>query len=442
LLAQQGVNLIERVVLGMRSAWRPTGVFDVGIDGTIELCDRATGEALNLLVQLQSKATAVPWANETDQGFDYHCRPQDVDYWLQGNAPVILVCSRPRTGEAYWISVKNHFHDPERRRTGRASFDKQRDRFVPDAYQAIRDLAEPADAGLYLAATPKPEQLVSNLLAIRSFADRVYVADTDLRTRGEVYAVFRDQLGVPCPSEWILHDKRMISFHDLAEYPWDEVCDRGTVEGFHSREWADATDQDRRRQFVQLLNGALREKLFPQVRFRGDLECYTFAATPEKRARRVRYASSRGPGRTVFQSYTSKGKDGRTFTHYRHYAFQGQFLRYDDQWFLEITPTYVYTWDGWRLDRFHSDRLSGIKRLERNPAVHHQLLLWVDYLKRGGDLFDLAYPFLAFGDLRAFELGVGIEDAAWQARDEELVDPAAAGQRDLDEFMVQATAAE
>ena len=53
LIGQQGVNLVERIVLEMKYAWRPTPVFDVGIDGEIEVCDPVTGEATNSYIKVQ-----------------------------------------------------------------------------------------------------------------------------------------------------------------------------------------------------------------------------------------------------------------------------------------------------------------------------------------------------------------------------------------------------
>ncbi len=45
IIGQQGVNLIERVVLGMGFAWYPSGGVEAGIDGTIEIRGAVTGDA-------------------------------------------------------------------------------------------------------------------------------------------------------------------------------------------------------------------------------------------------------------------------------------------------------------------------------------------------------------------------------------------------------------
>jgi hypothetical protein len=277
-LGQRGVNLIERVVLEMGCIWNQTGAIDVGIDGTIELCDPATRAALGTFVHVQSKATDGKWERETSTSFDYTCRPQDLDYWLQGNAPVVLIVSRPSTGEAYWISVKDHFRDAAVRQSRRAHFDKRSTAFTADAYAALVALGRPPDVGLYLASTPRQERLLSNLLEVRSFAPRLYLAETRLRRRPEVWQSF-SEVDERCPAEFLLSDKRMLSFHDLREHPWSRVCDRSTVEDFAADEWAFSTDPDRRREFVQLLNNALQEKAYPVVQPWYDLKLFAWIAT-------------------------------------------------------------------------------------------------------------------------------------------------------------------
>src|SRR2546425_7931861 len=111
-LGQQGVNLIEKIVLRMGYAWHPSGNLETGIDGIIEIRDPVTGQTTNSIVQVQSKATEKGFQSETANTLEYSCSDRDIAYWLRGNAPVILIHSRPSTGEAYWVSIKDYFADP------------------------------------------------------------------------------------------------------------------------------------------------------------------------------------------------------------------------------------------------------------------------------------------------------------------------------------------
>jgi hypothetical protein len=420
LVAEQGVNLIQRIVLEMGSRWSPTQSMDVGIDGTIELCNPASGEALGVLLHVQSKASEQPFVRETSSGFEFLCDSRDLDYWMKGNAPVILVVSRPSAGEAYWVSIKDYFADPSVRAERRIRFDKDANRFSAASFDGLLHFGQPSAAGLYFTPPPTTEVLRSNLLCVTSVAPTVFVAEA---TFGDRQAVFDDfaRRGVRITGEWVLREKRIVSFLDLRDPVWREVCERGSVEEFGADEWAESDDPDRHREYVQLLNAALREKLFPDVRFWGDQRLYAFTASKNLADRRVRYRRGKGyKRRLVFSAY--RAQDDRHVIAYRHLAFDGRFKEFDKQWYMEITPTYLFTKNGREVSRFHEAALTRMKQLDRHQAVLGNLLVWVDRLQRNGDLFSRAYPHLSFGDLLHFTLNAGIDDGLWIHRDEQAGD--------------------
>ena len=269
IVGQQGINLIEKVCLEMGFLWHPTGL-EAGIDGYIEIRDAQSGEVTNCIVQVQSKATEQRFENELSGSLEYHCIAKDLEYWLNGNAPVILVRSRPKTGEAYWVSIKDYFKDPASRKPATVVFDKSRNKFDVVAKDELAGLAIPADSGLYLGTSPKQEVIYSDLLPLEGLPATHFIGQTAFRTRGEVFATLREATsGVR--GEWVLHNKTVSSFHDLSRHPWSIICDAGTVEQHNTGDWAHTEDPDRRRAFVQLLNSCLLEKLFGKgVRFSGD----------------------------------------------------------------------------------------------------------------------------------------------------------------------------
>ena len=58
----------------------------------------------------------------------------------------------------------------------------------------------------------------------------------------------------------------------------------------------------------------------------------------------VSYQWSSGSGRAVVAPQQAKTRDG--FTGYRHDAAELDVRRLDGEWFLQIRPTYLFTWDG------------------------------------------------------------------------------------------------
>jgi hypothetical protein len=119
--------------------------------------------------------------------------------------------------------------------------------------------------------------------------------------------------------------------------------------------------------------------------------------------------------RVVFRGYPKKGRP-REMAYYRHSAFEGRFRRFENDWHLEVTPTYYFSRDRRWPDRYYEDKLTGIKQLETNQAVLGQTVMWAEYLSRDGNLLEPQYPLLNFDELIKFDLDVGMNDEAWLDR--------------------------
>jgi len=418
-IAQQGINLVEKIVLEMNFIWNPRGPIEAGIDGIIEVCDPNTGAALNSIVQVQSKATSGPFTAETNNNFEYICKEDDLDYWLSGNVPVILVVSRPVSNEAYWVSINDYFANLEKRATRKINFDKNLNKFTPHCRSELMQLAVPKNLGVYFSPLLHNETVYSNLLEVKDFARRLFIADTPFRSIPELWAELIRLGGTNVGGEWILKEERIFSFHDLTEYPWNKISDSGTIEEFDTAEWAFSNDDDKRRDFVRLLNQALREKIKSDLNYNKKRGCYYFKPTSDLSDHRITYQTlGRKRSRVLFRGFASK-RNPEWMAFYRHSAFIGKFHLYNDKYYLEISPTYYFTHDGYRVSRYFEERLSGIKRLEKNPNVFAQLLMWAWFLSNPGDMFSTKYPFLEFGALQSFEIRVGIDDKTWIGSEEE-----------------------
>lgn len=416
ILGQQGINLIEQMVLGMGFMWYPTGGVEAGIDGTIEIRNPTTGEVFNNIIQVQSKATGAPFTSETETSFTYMCKERDVEYWLGGNTPVILVVSRPKDKEIYWIPVKSYFDSPEKIKSKKVIFDKKAHAFSKECTSDLISLSVPKTVGLYLDPIQKPEELYSNLLEIKKLPEHIYMAETTFTRSKEVMDEMR-RLGTDLNGEFILRNKKILSFHDLDTYPWNRLCDVGTLDSFGVDEWAYSEDTDRENEFRDLLNQSLTEMLRGKhVRFSRDHRLYHFTATRNLSDREYPYLSiSKKTKRTVFGGY-SKRKDTDDPAYYRHSAFYGKFLLFDDKWFLEITPTYHFTRDGFKDYKFSDDKIKKIKMLELNMAILGQVVMWSKLLQpvKEPNLFEAPKKeLIEFGELLKISSEYGIDDSTW-----------------------------
>lgn len=417
LIGQQGINLIERVVLSMGFLWYPTGGIEAGIDGYIEIRDSDTGEVTNSIILVQSKATGIQWLKETEQSFEYPCKEPDLEYWLQGNAPVILVVSRPSTQEAYWVSVKEYFGDAARRATKRVLFDKRRHVFDENSKQDFLHLGLRNDAGVYFGPDKVDETLYSNLVEVTSLPEFIYIAPTWLREGREVLDILKES-GHVTQRIWNLSSKSILSFHDLAHTDWSCVCESGAAEKHSLIEWLAKDPDKHRKTLVYLMNKCLEELLRPnRIAFSKSRSCYYFLAGFDKKIRRVSYRSLQNmTSRTVFEARLNK--KSQQVSYYKHSAFEGQFRVYDGRWYLEINPTYYYTHDGRYLSQFSDSYLTGIKKLENNNAVLGQVVMWHDLISRAQGMSD-APDFIRFGNQLSFDVEFGLDDDRWRAVEED-----------------------
>ncbi len=419
IIGEQGIACIRRTVLDMGYVFHETGGVEAGIDGFIELRDQQTGQVGNLILQVQGKATErerLP--AETRDSFEWPCKEADIRYWCQGTAPVLLIVVQTKTNNAYWKSVKNYFQKPEAIESRRVVFDKLNDIFDVSAKAAISSVATGARPGAIAPPLRITERLVSNLIPIERFGPKLFLAET-VHDNNRQFGAASRSLVEDAPGEWIVKNGRVLSFHDLNGQPWSDLCDSGTVEVFKSSEWADTADVDRQRDFVQLLNRSLREIVRNDLISDKEHNILYFRPLGARRNRAFSYrAFKKRTARNVVTFYPKRRSPTET-AYCRHSGFAGRFQRYGAQWYLEITPTYHFTSDGRREDRFAHERLKKIKELENNSALIGQFIMWHHYLvnRASGDMFADKYPFLAFGEISDYAVECGVPDKLWRSKE-------------------------
>ena len=418
IIGEKGIAVIRRIVLEMGFMFYETGGVEAGIDGFIELRDEASGQVGNLLLQIQGKATERQFPRESSDSFEWPCDEDDIAYWLHGTAPVILIVVRTTDDVAFWKSIKDYFRDPETLGSRRVLFDKKRDSFTKAAKAALTDVASRAKPGAIAPPARIAERLLTNLVPAERFASRLFLAETSCRDNKTFGAKLRAITRNP-PGEWIVKGGRVLSFHDLDAFPWNKACESGTIEDFPTEEWALTDDADRLRDFVQLLTRALQELTRSDLIFSKNRHCFFFRRIRNRPRRGYSYRSfEKDTARNVVKQYFKK-RSPNEHAYFRHSAFQGQFLRFDGNWFLEVTPTYYFTSDGLHESRFFSEQLKKIKELENNGAVIGQFQMWREFLTKlpRADMFKSEYPYVKFGRLAYSELEHGVPDQLWRTQE-------------------------
>jgi hypothetical protein len=404
-IERQGIALIATVFSALGHNWNENQV-DVGIDGWVELVKKPKRKATGRIVLVQSKATSVPFRAGAQVTFV--CRDEDLRYWLNGNAPVILVRSHPASGEAYFVSVKDYFAaHPEQRASRKIVFDRDQDRFGKEMDEALWQLARPRHDGLHLGPPPVRETLVSNLLPITRMPEHFYAAPADVKMYSQARARLR-AADARSLRAWGLSSDTVFSFHDPATTAIDCLC-AGSADAIATDEWAESDDAVVQKQFVQLLNGALEEQTWPAAR-RGKDHATLYVAAPEDLSS-VEVPGRSGQTRTIVKAYC-RADDSLKYV--RHLALDRRFRRYGDTWYLEIVPSYFFSRDGYWQSGFAAKHLSRIKRIERHNDVRRHVETWSWILRGeidfGGMAPDPNRRLLEFGPLADVELDNWPED--------------------------------
>lgn len=410
-----GIALIHQRVYEMGHVWHERKI-DAGIDGEIEIRNPITGDVHNRLLLVQSKARNRPFPGESADRFHYLVGQRDLDAWMAADNAVILVCSHPQTGEAWWAHIQGQFDNPARRASRRVEFDKHTQRFDASAAARLRDLADPQGRAVVPAAEHRVEVLTSNLLP--AFVPTViYSSPANVRGAAAVYKEFCAADETP-RHDWALRDGRLYTFVPPEENAL-RLISSGMPDVIPATDWLDVGDDALERRYVELLNRAFQQDLDPDCAYHRGRDLLYFRATGDLAERKI--VGAYGAPCGVFWPRTNK--EGRA-THYKHAALAWQFLRVGEEWYCELVPDWHFTRDGHRDSKYIATNLSGLKRMDKNKAVFGQMRMWAKFLRDfdrrvNPSLFDTDLDerdrMLTFGELVTFTTDRGIDDAAWLA---------------------------
>ena len=249
---------------------------------------------------------------------------------------------------------------------------------------------------------PLPTELVINLAAIR-IPQSVYVAAVDIdekavlleaktrlhakRKKYSKQSIIRMALvlnGFETTS-WIYHGKRIFSFTPIEGSQLESLVDIGTCEELSSPDLYDSNIESNINLFKQLLSAEIAEQLaMKNVRRERVNRFFYFEPNQEgHKIRNEQWVGKKKAKRTVYEQIQRK-KDPSKIAYCKHLSFGLSFMRYGQQWYVSIVPSWYYTYKG-RKSTFHDELLSTQKRLEFNNSVRNHVRFIAFFLKELGD---------------------------------------------------------
>ena len=417
----EGEAFVRQRANAMGFLYTPYNPPEAGIDGFLEIRDPVTGAMSGRFVAVQVKTTDdAGYTAESDQGFEYLMDGKDVEYWAGSNIPVVVVLVRLGRNEAYWKSVDTGEGSGARR----LRIDKAKDRFDAGARDALADLCVSKGGwGVWFPPLKRGEAGHLNLMEV-TLPEFVYVAASPFKTGRAALAELLENEARP-PDDWVIRAGQFMSFRDPREGPLERIVDTGGVEEIASDEIAFPDDEADERNMIELLRRTLGAQLDGLLAFSRDQKAFYFPADAEEIERTYHYTSlKQQTSAGVVRKYA---KDGQ-LKYVRHHAFEPRFWRVGGMWLLSVTPTFVFTWDGFRPDRFASGRLAGKKQREFNSSLLGQFVMWRNLLtglgaREGADqLFELEpdkeHP-LRFQAMEPLDLPRGVPDELWRTTEPE-----------------------
>jgi hypothetical protein len=310
------------------------------------------------------------------------------------------------------------------------------------------------------ASTPQTESVFLNLLEV-SFPQTLYMADVLLdmgndenqrrgrdrrrwRRRGkskgfmsnrERIRAALEREGVRFAADWEYYNGKIITFHDLEDrsVALRSVLDEGTIEALPSSEFYDI-DDNYERVFKSLLRRCLQQKLHHMhVAWQHEEGKFIFSEVGGQPTRMEGWHNKRYSEREVY-ARTMKSNKPDEILKCKHLAFEVQFRRFGEKWYVAVTPDWFFSYDGYNKSYYCSEDIKWLKRNENNEHVAYHARFIAYYLKSDDTpkqtaqtvyMFDdelpegskeerTPYPYLSFGEYVTFDDAPFLPDKLWR----------------------------
>jgi hypothetical protein len=380
---QQGLIFVQQMALALHAIWRPTPNDDYGFDGELELT--RDGVVTGYILKAQVKSGPSYMHNKSASGFDFYVSPSDADYWAKTNMPVMLIVCDPGTKQGYWVDVKKYAKEhSEFSETHTIRFLFRSNLLSAESILDISEAAIPdeVDRTEFLIDQIR-EKLHSNLLPLVAAPARIFEAEYSLRRLADAdetglrlskntsgkYVGFADPTG---PASAV---RSLIDPATVRETRYPEYLRRSGTRNFVIGKW----------------NDAIHAQLFRRGLIQKDKDTYYFPPEEDGSARKLTWESTRGrtPERQVAYPYI--GKKSQTTAFWVHHALRAAFSEIGGQYFLRLTPAYVFSHDGKKLIAGKEAGTLTTSRTskDRNYQVLNHLMFWLWYLAEGSDTIAL-----------------------------------------------------
>ena len=358
LIGEIGESAVRTRFLSIGFQFDVRSRLEAGIDAIVEIMIDGEPSAKMLAVQVKSTRSRA-YTSETEHGFSYLLKSKDIEYWKNSNIPVIIVLFRENDQSYYWKALDFSVGVESRQ----LNFSKLEDVLDRNAVDRLAALTVPKNGfGHYVPPLRDGETALVNLLPI-ILPREIYVASSPFDSK-RALAELHEQDEAP-RFDWTIKGGSFWSFHDPREACTAAIVDLDQVEAIEISLLAFHEDIDEQNNFAFLLRKTLDHQVQRDLAWDKERGLYYFRAPDRYQSRTFHYQSSKNKAKADVVNVARHPKDPDKVSFVRHHAFVPRFWRLGDNWYLSVTPTFVFTRDGVRPDRYAADRLTKKKKLEK-----------------------------------------------------------------------------
>ena len=428
MIGQRGELLAAERALSMNLIFQPLGRLETGIDGMMEIRDPVTGATTGKWIGAQVKTTGSrTYTAETQASFEYLLDLADLDYWRDSNLPVIIVLVRLSDNTMFWKPVDAG----ELTKPRRLHFDKMRDVFERSAADQVASLSiERQRLGSFVPPMLSNDPVHLNMLAML-LPETIWVGRSPFRSQREAIKDMMARRGRHF-FDWVIRERTFWSFRDPRDSAVSELVDIDSLECLETEAIAFPDDPADENAVIELLRRSVEAQVRDDLAFDKDSKSLFFRARAPGAKRAYEYRSlSQMTSADVVSVYQKEGRDMVM----RHHAFSPRYVLLGENWFMSVTPTFVFTSNGFQTHRASSQLLAGKKRFERNGSLRGQFLMWRHFLMASGAppvdlLSDPALrdprPPIRFEAIEPVEMARAVPEEAWRRDDPAARDHASA----------------
>lgn len=208
---------------------------------------------------------------------------------------------------------------------------------------------------------------------------------------------------------WVCHDNKLFSFLDIEQCGLSSVVDEGSAERLDISDLADSPELDNVNILKQLLSADTREQLKKRhVRMHAKDGFFFFGPVEEGQTeRKEAWIGKKAAIRRVYELKYQR-KDPTKVAHHTHLSFDPTFTKLDNDWYVQLVPSWYYSYNGYVRSNWHEDLLSTQKRLEHNASVRNMVRFVAHFLSKLDDAEDEDQDDrLRFLDLLEFDVEEG-----------------------------------